>query len=173
MEVSLAEGYKTLTYTLRYHAGGKDAKLWWDCVLTHLFLYPLTLILSLKAATYQAQWTPGLHAFILKPAALHPSFSHIRFLPKILLARLRPWITSKTNKQTAWWNLWACFCPAFHLDNKNPSVWKRGQAIHRYVRQGNVVHLLICWKFTLNRAWSSNNVHLSVYRAKEGEKHPT
>lgn len=47
------------------------------------------------------------------------------------------------NKQSQR-SLRACLCPAFHLDNKRPSVLKEGQATPCYVRQGNVVHLLIC-----------------------------
>lgn len=101
-------------------------------------------------------------------SSLPPLILAYSFFPEIWLARLRPWITSKTNKQTAWRNLWACFCPAFHLDNKNPSVLERGQASHRYIRQGNVVHLLICCKFTLNHTWSFNKAHLSQHHA-EGE----
>lgn len=55
------------------------------------------------------------------------------------------------NKQSQR-SLRACLCPAFHLDNKRPSVLKEGQATPCYVRQGNAVHLLICCKFTLYHA---------------------
>lgn len=123
---------------------------------------------------YQLQLAPSsgrwVNTFWSQLTSLYLS-SYTRLFPEILLAWPRPWVAARTNEQNAWRILWPCFCPAFHLDNKNPSVLKGGQATHRYVRQGNVVHLLIFCKFTLNHAWSFNKAHLSLYQ--EREKHQT
>lgn len=74
------------------------------------------------------------------------------------------------NKQSRR-SLQACFCPAFHFGNKQPSVLKEGQATPCYVRLGNVVRLLICCKFALRHAWSFNKARLCLYQ--EGKKHLT
>lgn len=112
---------------------------------------PLLCMLHVEMMlTYEEQQVQlwALEGFIIKPTKISPSPSITFSLPEILLARLLPWITSKTSKHTAYRNLRACFCPAFHLDNNSHSVLKRGQATYRYVRQGNVMHLLMCCKFT-------------------------